>query len=340
VARIRTIKPEFPQSESVGRLSRDARLLFLQLLTVADDFGRLRAAIPVLAGQLYPYDSDAAELLPLWLEELRKQDHIARYVTDGTIYIQISGWSKHQRTDNAAKSRIPPPPPFSGGLSENQPPAPTSQTTFDLPANHPENSEHLESTAVRRELPRVAAVRGLDLGPRTKEKKDSVGPSGPTLPGGKQISEVEEDFNKLFWKPYPRTPTMSRKDTLSAWLKMTPTDRDAAAQAVPKYAKWLAAERAKRPDMPAVHAVRFITQRRFEGFLEPPDPEAPPAGEPQFKHGDTAPVSAGRLAGYIYLKTETVEWDAWREYQRKHGYKSSPVDKFGGWFFPTRSPPA
>ena len=29
VARIRTIKPEFPQSESVGRLSRDARLLFI-----------------------------------------------------------------------------------------------------------------------------------------------------------------------------------------------------------------------------------------------------------------------------------------------------------------------
>jgi hypothetical protein len=37
VGRIRSIKPEFPQSESVGRLSRDARLLFVQLWTICDE---------------------------------------------------------------------------------------------------------------------------------------------------------------------------------------------------------------------------------------------------------------------------------------------------------------
>ena len=42
--RIRTIKPEFPQSETVGRLTREARLLFLQLFTLVDDAGRARAA--------------------------------------------------------------------------------------------------------------------------------------------------------------------------------------------------------------------------------------------------------------------------------------------------------
>lgn len=36
MARIRTIKPEFPQSETMGRVSRDARLLFIQLWTVAE----------------------------------------------------------------------------------------------------------------------------------------------------------------------------------------------------------------------------------------------------------------------------------------------------------------
>ncbi|MGO9433150.1 MAG: hypothetical protein ACLP00_02520 [Terracidiphilus sp.] len=40
--RIRTTKPEFPSFESIGRLSRDARLLLLQLLSQADDAGRLR----------------------------------------------------------------------------------------------------------------------------------------------------------------------------------------------------------------------------------------------------------------------------------------------------------
>ena len=39
MARIRTIKPEFPQSETIGKLSREARLLFIQLWTLADDEG-------------------------------------------------------------------------------------------------------------------------------------------------------------------------------------------------------------------------------------------------------------------------------------------------------------
>ncbi len=44
MARIRSIKPEFPQSESMGNVSRDARLTFIQLWTLADDSGRLRGS--------------------------------------------------------------------------------------------------------------------------------------------------------------------------------------------------------------------------------------------------------------------------------------------------------
>src|SRR5437899_1036987 len=44
MGRIRSIKPEAPQSESLGRVSRDARLLFFMLFTVVDDDGRCRAS--------------------------------------------------------------------------------------------------------------------------------------------------------------------------------------------------------------------------------------------------------------------------------------------------------
>jgi hypothetical protein len=63
MGRIRTIKPEFPQSESVGRLSRDARLLFIQLWTVCDDSGRARGSSRMLASLLYPYDTDVLGLI-------------------------------------------------------------------------------------------------------------------------------------------------------------------------------------------------------------------------------------------------------------------------------------
>lgn len=106
--RIRSIKPEFPQSESVGKMSRDARLLFIQLWTVVDDEGRARAASRMLASLLYPYDDDARELIEEWLAELERCDCIRRYVVDGSTYLEIINWLKHQKIDKPSKSKLPP----------------------------------------------------------------------------------------------------------------------------------------------------------------------------------------------------------------------------------------
>lgn len=187
--------------------------------------------------------------------------------------------------------------------------------------------------------PQVNGELNLEIAPELKHRVQSQSPEKESKDSvGKRLPTVDEDFEK-FWKGYPRTPTMSKKETRAAWEKLTEADRASVLAAGPKYARWLTSERAKRPDAPAVHAVRFITQRRFEGFNEPPDPEQAPAGEPLFKHGDRAPASAGRLAGYIYWKSETPEWDRWSRYNKGIGRKSMPVDKFGGWFFPTAAPP-
>ena len=110
MGRIRTIKPEFPQSESVGRLSRDARLLFIQLWTLVDDEGRSRAATRMLAGQLYPYDDDAPLLIDGWLAELEREGCALRYTCDGSNYIEIQNWAKHQKVDHKSASRLPAPP--------------------------------------------------------------------------------------------------------------------------------------------------------------------------------------------------------------------------------------
>ena len=110
MARIRTIKPEFPQSESMGRVSRDARLLFIMLWTVADDFGRSRASSRMLASLLFPYDDDAAERIPGWLKELEREKCVRVYEMDGNTYLQIEKWSEHQRIDHPSKSKFPNPP--------------------------------------------------------------------------------------------------------------------------------------------------------------------------------------------------------------------------------------
>lgn len=98
-----------PQSESLGRVSREARLLFIMLFTICDDAGRTRAASRLLASLLYPYDDDAPTLIPGWLAELEAEKCIHRYEVDGTHYLEIPKWLEHQKIDRPSLSKIPNP---------------------------------------------------------------------------------------------------------------------------------------------------------------------------------------------------------------------------------------
>lgn len=107
MARIRTIKPEFPQSESMGRVSRDARLLFVMLWPICDDHGRTRAASRMLASLLFPYDDDAPKLIDGWLAELEREGCIRRYVVDGSTFLEVCNWLNHQKIDKPSKPQFP-----------------------------------------------------------------------------------------------------------------------------------------------------------------------------------------------------------------------------------------
>ena len=107
MARIRSIKPEFPQSESMGRISRDARLLFILLFTVVDDAGITRGNSRMLASLLFPYDNDAGNFIDGWLGELEVEECVIRYVVDGQTYLQICNWLNHQKIDKPTPSKLP-----------------------------------------------------------------------------------------------------------------------------------------------------------------------------------------------------------------------------------------
>lgn len=195
MARIRTIKPEFPQSESIGRLSRDARLLFIQLWTVVDDHGRFRAAPRLIAGLLYPYDDDAPSLIMGWMAELAREGCIRLYEVDGDRYLDIPNWAKHQRIDNAGKSKLP---------------------------------------EFRGEIPRTAASLGdppLDLGPRTiGPRKDSEanasGADAPCPPAETLAPEQPADPRATIFREGLRwlakasgRPESSLRSMIGKWIK-------------------------------------------------------------------------------------------------------------------------
>jgi hypothetical protein len=109
--RIRTIKPEFWQSESNGRLSRDARLLFSGLITMADNEGRLRGSPAFIASQVFPFDSDGRKVVDRCLEELATAGKVLRYVVDGDSFVWLPKFTEHQKTDPRYPSKLPAPPP-------------------------------------------------------------------------------------------------------------------------------------------------------------------------------------------------------------------------------------
>lgn len=118
VGRIRTIKPEFPQSESMGRVSREARLCFIMLWTLCDDEGRTRANSRMLASLLYPYDDDAKGHLEGWLLELEREGCIQRYSCESDHYLQVLNWLSHQKIDHPSKSKYPTPRESSRDFAE------------------------------------------------------------------------------------------------------------------------------------------------------------------------------------------------------------------------------
>lgn len=107
MARIRTLKPEFWTDEKIALLDPLTRLVFLGLISNADDYGRLIDNLKMLDGQIFPFTDDScAEPL----ETLAKLSRILRYTSkSGQNLIQIVGWKNHQKVDHPGKEILPAP---------------------------------------------------------------------------------------------------------------------------------------------------------------------------------------------------------------------------------------
>jgi hypothetical protein len=111
VARIRTIKPTFWGDDKVSELSREARLLFLGLVSMADDGGRFLASATAVMGFVYPNDHDVSrKRLEGWLAELAGQGMVVFYNGGRIRYGAIPNWRKHQKISHPQRSTLPAPP--------------------------------------------------------------------------------------------------------------------------------------------------------------------------------------------------------------------------------------
>lgn len=111
MARIRSIKPEFFKSLSVGgNLSIPARLHFIGLWTYADDEGRALDDCRLLKAELWPLDDAmTAKKIDQLQGELAGKGRIIRYRVGDTRLMQIVNFGEHQRIDRKTLSKYPAP---------------------------------------------------------------------------------------------------------------------------------------------------------------------------------------------------------------------------------------
>jgi 5-methylcytosine-specific restriction endonuclease McrA len=107
MARIRTIKPEFWADEKLSPLSPLDRLVFLGLISMSDDAGRIIDSVRAIDGFIFPATEDTCRES---LDRLVTLERIDRGVTgSGQRIIQIANWSKHQRIDKPNTAAAFPP---------------------------------------------------------------------------------------------------------------------------------------------------------------------------------------------------------------------------------------
>jgi hypothetical protein len=162
MARIRTIKPEFWQDEKLAPLSPIARLVFLGLISMADDAGRVVDNVKSIDGFVFPHTNDTSREA---LDTLARLSRIQRYqAQSGQRLIQILNWTRHQKVDKPSKHLLPPPPdPNSDVTTSSSPAEESSRDALDPVEGSPRSD---------------LGPRTVDLGPSTLEQRPPIGDRG------------------------------------------------------------------------------------------------------------------------------------------------------------------
>ena len=169
MARIRTIKPEIWLSPQVMNLSHPARLLFIGLITQADDYGRGSADARRLKAEIFPGDDVTAAEVSGWLVAITEQQLAMTYDggPHGSLYA-IPTWSEHQYIQKRAKeSRYPDPYRNATGTLPASDGSPTVGSTRARIGS--EGSEGTEGSDLTRARPREALLGGPRRAPAIDE---------------------------------------------------------------------------------------------------------------------------------------------------------------------------
>jgi len=108
--RQRMIKPEFFDSESLALCSMGARIAFIGLWVMGDDYGNQKAQMSRLKHRIFPYDSISQDEFIGFLCELEEVGCIKGYEIEGERYITVPNFNSYQTVRKPSNTNVPKPP--------------------------------------------------------------------------------------------------------------------------------------------------------------------------------------------------------------------------------------
>lgn len=102
------ISSDIWEDEKIAKLSYQGRLLFIGLITLASDYGKLRGNIELLKNKIFPYDTGTDETEKN-IKLLNSYGIIKSYEVSGEKFLIITNWAKYQTLTYKGKNNIPDP---------------------------------------------------------------------------------------------------------------------------------------------------------------------------------------------------------------------------------------
>lgn len=216
------------KSKQVARLSLQARLLFIGLITLGDDDGRLRGDPVLLRSEVFPRDESVTVAdVRGWLDEVITNELVVRYTIEDEDYLAHPNWTKYQvlRADRKKDSSIPQPP------------------------------DNLLATVLQPTDNQVATTPPQSADTRLLEGKVSKG----KVRKDKIIAQNEFE---QFWSEYPRK--IAKQNAVKSWNKIAPTPELAAAILAAVQKQKLTPQWKKDGGQFIPHPATWLNQGRWE----------------------------------------------------------------------------
>ena len=160
MARKRMIAPQIWDSFSFAELSDLAKILFISLISHADDEGRGIAGAAYIKNITFPHDETrrVAEVQKA-LSEIALHTSTQFYQVEDRDYYCLLHWTEYQKVDKPSKSKLPPPPSVGegGGILSQRP---FGESSGNIRGTLPEssgNKDNLIEMNINNLSPRVCA---------------------------------------------------------------------------------------------------------------------------------------------------------------------------------------